>query len=99
MRPTANDVRSRRLLLLLCSPSSPRGLSQQKIFEHELALSPRQRAAASVANYLARMRFGTGFDFDDVVEGLAVWTGEGIEGRRLTTHEALPSAYRIGLTL
>ena len=62
-------------------PPAPAGFSQQEIFEHELAVAPRQRAAAGAARYLAIDRFRSGLGFDNLVKCVAVRTSEGIERR------------------
>ena len=51
-------------------------LSQQKILEEELALTSRERAAASLARNLAFNHFGTNLYSNYSIERMAVWTNE-----------------------
>jgi hypothetical protein len=61
------------------SPSPPLSaptFSQQKILEEELALTGRERAAASLALNLAFNHFGTNLYSNYSIERVAVWTNE-----------------------
>jgi len=48
------------------------GLAQQEILDDELAVAPSKRGAASATRYLAIDGLRPGFDFDDVIECIAV---------------------------
>ena len=54
-------------------------LSQQEVFKDEFALATDKRPAANTACYVLKDRLRSGFDFDDVIERLAVRAREGIE--------------------
>jgi hypothetical protein len=45
---------------------------QQKILDNEFALAASKWSAAITAGYLAISGFWTGFDFDDVIDRLAI---------------------------
>jgi hypothetical protein len=63
---------------------------QQEIFEHELVVAARKRRAAGSAAQLPIVRFRSGFDFDDVVERLAVRARERIRRRRPSRRHTRP---------
>src|SRR6516164_1112233 len=74
------------------SAPGPGAFPQQEVFENELSLSRHQRAAAGAARYFAIIRLRTGFDFDDLIERIAVWAREWIERRRaVTSHDTPPT--------
>ena len=63
------------------------GLAQQEILDDELALAPSKRGAASATRYLAIDGLRPGFDFDDVIECIAVRAIERLPpGRHETPH-------------
>jgi hypothetical protein len=55
------------------------GLSQQEVLEDELAFASGKRSSAGEARQFSKRRLWTCFDFDDLIECLAVRTSEGIE--------------------
>jgi len=63
---------------------------QQEIFEHELVVTARKRRAAGSAAQLPIVRLRSGFDFDDVVERLAVRARERIRRRRPSRRHTRP---------
>jgi hypothetical protein len=76
------------------SGSAPRpdAFSQEEVFENKVSFPRHQRAAAGAARYLAIVRLRTGFDFDDLVQRIAVRAGERIERRRSAgSHDDAPN--------
>jgi hypothetical protein len=53
-----------------------RRVSQQEILEHELAFATGKRTTAGTARNLAIDRFRSSFDFDDLIQRIAVWAME-----------------------
>jgi hypothetical protein len=76
----------------LWSGSSPRpdAFPQEKVFEDKLSFPRGERTTAGATGYLARIRLRTGFDFDDLVECLAVRACEWTERRRPASHDTPP---------
>jgi hypothetical protein len=59
------------------SPSlNAAGVAQQEILYDELAIAGSQRPATDAAGYRAINRFRSGFDFDNMIERIAVRTME-----------------------
>jgi hypothetical protein len=81
----------------LCPPPRARSLPQEEILEHELAFPSGKRAAASTARYPAIIRLRSGFDFDDLIERIAVRAREWIERRWPAAHGYVP--IRTGLVI
>jgi hypothetical protein len=52
--------------------SDAAGFPQQEILHNEFRFATREWSAASPARYFAISRLRAGFDFDDVVESLAI---------------------------
>ena len=70
---------------------------QQKIFEHEFVVAARKRRAAGSAGQLPIVRFRSGFDFDDVVERLAVRARERTRRRRSSRRHTRPHTQELRL--
>ena len=65
---------SRRLDNPLRSPpsSASAAIAQQKVFKDDVSLAPRKRHAACSASYVLKPALWSGFDFNQLVERLAV---------------------------
>jgi hypothetical protein len=57
-------------------------LTQQEVFNHELAISTGKRRTANTAMHFIGEALRSGFDFDSLIQRLAVRTREGIERTR-----------------
>jgi hypothetical protein len=67
-------------------PAAPRSLAtaamaQQKVFEDEVSLTPRKRGTACAARYVLKRGLWSGFDFNQLIERLAVRACKGHECR------------------
>jgi len=71
---TRQEGRDQKSALNWLSGPTPRldAFSQEEVFEDKLSFPRRQRTTASATDYLAVVCLRTGFDFDDLIECLAV---------------------------
>jgi hypothetical protein len=53
------------------------GLSQHEVLEDELAFASEKGSSAREARHFLQRRLGTGFDFDDIIERLAIRARKG----------------------
>jgi hypothetical protein len=53
-----------------------RGVPQQEILDHKLSFTTGKGTTADAACYLAIDCFRSGFDFDDLIQRIAVWAME-----------------------
>ena len=73
-------------------PLALNGLPQEEVLQHELPLPPCKRSTAGSARYLAIVCLRPGFDFDHLIEGIAVRAREWIEcGWPATSHDTPPN--------
>jgi hypothetical protein len=66
-----------------------RSVPQQEILDHKLTFTIRERTTAGAARYLAIECFRSGFDFDDLIQRIAV---RAMERSLACNHDTPPSS-------
>src|SRR5262245_40429057 len=70
---------------------SPSALSQEEILQHELSISRHKRTTAGTTGYLPIRCLGPSFDFDQLIERIAVRASECVEPTAIN-HDTPPMA-------
>jgi hypothetical protein len=69
----------------------PGALSEEEILQHKLSISRHKRATADATGYLLIRCLGPSFNFDQLIERIAVRASECIEPTAIN-HDTLPIA-------